>query len=119
MQRVAVAAGNTCVIGAGYVALECAGFLTGLHQGKVTVLVRSMPLRTFDQDVVKYIRDYMEHQGTRIVEGVTPHSIEKLPSGKFLVAYGDTSEEFDTVLQVSAPHCIISSKLHTSHLRLA
>ena len=26
------APGKTCVVGAGYVALECAGFLTGLHQ---------------------------------------------------------------------------------------
>ena len=36
------APGKTCVVGAGYVALECAGFLTGLNQGKVTVLVRSV-----------------------------------------------------------------------------
>ncbi len=41
--------GKTCVLGAGYVALECAGFLTGLHQGDVTVLVRSVPLRGFDR----------------------------------------------------------------------
>ena len=41
--------GKTCVIGAGYVALECAGFINGLKQGGVTVLVRSMPLRGFDR----------------------------------------------------------------------
>ena len=41
--------GKTCVIGAGYVALECAGFITGMRQGEVTVLVRSMPLRGFDR----------------------------------------------------------------------
>ena len=28
--------GKTCVVGAGYVALECAGFLNGLHQGEVS-----------------------------------------------------------------------------------
>ena len=51
--------GKTCVIGAGYVALECAGFLTALQQGEVTVLVRSTPLRSFDKDVVNYVQDYM------------------------------------------------------------
>ena len=34
---------------AGYVALECAGFINGLKQGDVTVLVRSVPLRGFDR----------------------------------------------------------------------
>jgi len=52
--------GRTCVIGAGYVALECAGFLTALNQGEVTVLVRSTPLRSFDKDVVNYVQDYMQ-----------------------------------------------------------
>ena len=28
----ATAPGRTCVVGAGYVALECAGFINGLHQ---------------------------------------------------------------------------------------
>ena len=41
--------GKTCVVGAGYVALECAGFINGLKQGDVTVLVRSVPLRGFDR----------------------------------------------------------------------
>lgn len=44
--------GKTCVVGAGYVALECAGFINGLGQGDVTVLVRSIPLRGFDRFVV-------------------------------------------------------------------
>lgn len=91
--------GKTCVVGAGYVALECAGFLAGLENGDVTVLVRSKPLRTFDQDCVKYIVDYMTHQGVKIVEGVLPKSIEKLPNGRLLVKYGESDQdEFDTVL---------------------
>jgi thioredoxin reductase (NADPH) len=92
--------GKTCVVGAGYVALECAGFLTGLHQGEVTVLVRSMLLRGFDRDLVKVIQSYMVASGTRIIEGVLPKSIVKLPSGKLAVTYGpdDIVEEFDTVL---------------------
>lgn len=92
------APGKTCVVGAGYVALECAGFINGLHQGEVVVLVRSMPLRGFDRDCVAYIQKFMEDSGVRIVQGVLPKSIEKLPSGKLLVSYGDVQEEFDTVL---------------------
>lgn len=91
--------GKTCVVGAGYVALECAGFITGLKSGEVTVLVRSMMLRGFDRQIVDKVRDVMLHNGTRIIEGVTPQSIEKLPSGKLLVTYSNgTSDEFDTVL---------------------
>lgn len=91
--------GKTCVVGAGYVALECGGFISGLKQGEVVVLVRSKPLRTFDRDTVNYVVDFMTQiNHIRIVEGVLPKSIEKLPSGRLLVHYGDTSEEFDTVL---------------------
>ena len=39
--------GKTLVIGAGYVALECGGFLTGVGLD-VTVAVRSILLRGFD-----------------------------------------------------------------------
>jgi hypothetical protein len=40
--------GKTCVIGAGYVALECAGFIKGLGSD-VTIAVRSILLRGFDR----------------------------------------------------------------------
>lgn len=93
-------------MGAGYVALECAGFLTGLKNGDVTVLVRSMPLRGFDRDVVDKITDYMKEQGTKIVLGVTPQSIEKVPNTdptkekeQLKVTYSNgESDVFDTVL---------------------
>jgi pyruvate/2-oxoglutarate dehydrogenase complex dihydrolipoamide dehydrogenase (E3) component len=56
-------------------------------------------LRTFDKDIVEKVRAYMELAGTRILTGVTPKSIQKLPSGKLLVTYSTgVSEEFDTVL---------------------
>ena len=42
-----------------YVALECAGFITGLKQGEVVVLVRSMLLRGFDRDVVERVEAAM------------------------------------------------------------
>lgn len=91
--------GDTCVIGAGYVALECAGFITGLKSGSATVLVRSMMLRGFDREIVDKVKNVMEHNGTKIIEGVTPASIEKLPTGKLLVTYSNgDSREYDTVL---------------------
>lgn len=91
--------GKTCVVGAGYVALECAGFLTGLKGGDVTVLVRSMMLRGFDREMVSAIKTVMEHAGTKIIEGVLPASIEKLSSGRLLVKMNDgQQDEFDTVL---------------------
>ena len=38
-------------------------------------------------------------QGTRIMKGVLPSAIEKLPSGKLLVHFSTGgAEEFDTVL---------------------
>ena len=44
----ATSLGKTLVVGASYVALECAGFLAGLGFD-VTVMVRSIFLRGFDQ----------------------------------------------------------------------
>lgn len=48
------APGKTLVVGASYVALECAGFLNALGYD-TTVMVRSILLRGFDQDMAKII----------------------------------------------------------------
>jgi pyruvate/2-oxoglutarate dehydrogenase complex dihydrolipoamide dehydrogenase (E3) component len=48
------APGKTLVVGASYVALECAGFLTALGYN-TTVMVRSILLRGFDQDMANRI----------------------------------------------------------------
>ena len=42
------APGKTLIVGASYIALECAGFLAGFGYD-VTVMVRSILLRGFDQ----------------------------------------------------------------------
>uniref|UniRef100_A0A095B2S5 thioredoxin-disulfide reductase (NADPH) n=1 Tax=Schistosoma haematobium TaxID=6185 RepID=A0A095B2S5_SCHHA len=47
--------GKTLVVGASYVALECAGFLASLG-GDVTVMVRSILLRGFDQQMAEKIK---------------------------------------------------------------
>lgn len=91
------APGKTCVVGAGYVALECAGFLAGLNQGDVTVLIRSIPLRGFDRDTVDRVTKSLENVGVKMVLGATPVSIKKLTNGKLLVEYSTGAmDEFDT-----------------------
>lgn len=96
------APGKTLVIGASYVALECAGFLTGLGYD-ATVMVRSILLRGFDQQVADMIGSYMEEEGTKFIRSCVPTKIEKTAEGKLLVSYvnADTKEEssaeFDSV----------------------
>lgn len=46
--------GKTLVVGASYVALECAGFLSAFGF-ETTVMVRSILLRGFDQDMANLI----------------------------------------------------------------
>lgn len=69
--------GKTVVIGASYVALECAGFLRGLGYD-VTVLVRSILLRGFDQDIAEKIGQSMSDHGIKFIRPSIPTSIEQL-----------------------------------------
>ncbi|XP_041348419.1 thioredoxin reductase 2, mitochondrial-like [Gigantopelta aegis] len=94
--------GKTLVVGASYIALECAGFLTGLGFD-TTVMVRSIFLRNFDQQLANLLADYMENEGTRFIKQSIPISIDKLSSGQLNVTYRDSTgttheEVFDTVL---------------------
>lgn len=50
--------GKTLVVGASYVALECGGFIKGLGFD-TTIMVRSILLRGFDQDMAERIGQYM------------------------------------------------------------
>eukprot|EP00756_Hemistasia_phaeocysticola_P000819 Hpha_TRINITY_DN10587_c0_g1::TRINITY_DN10587_c0_g1_i1::g.31425::m.31425/K00384/trxB, TRR; thioredoxin reductase (NADPH) len=90
--------GEVLVVGASYIALECAGFLRGIGCD-VTVLMRSIPLRGFDQECAEKICEYMQEEGTEFIRGQTPTGVEKLPSGKLRVGLssGD-AYECDTVL---------------------
>lgn len=69
--------GKTVVIGASYVALECAGFLRGLGYD-VTVLVRSILLRGFDQEIAEKIGQNMSEHGVEFIRPSIPTSIEQL-----------------------------------------
>ncbi|KAG7263254.1 hypothetical protein CRUP_004748, partial [Coryphaenoides rupestris] len=97
------APGKTLVVGASYVALECAGFLTGVGQD-TTVMVRSIPLRGFDQQMAGLVTDYMQAYGTRFSQGCVPQRVDKLPSGLLQVTWtnpqtgGQETDCFDSVL---------------------
>ncbi|XP_056313426.1 thioredoxin reductase 2, tandem duplicate 2 isoform X2 [Danio aesculapii] len=94
---------KTLVVGASYVSLECAGFLTGIGLD-TSVMVRSIALRGFDQQMSGLVTDYMEAYGTKFYWKCTPKSVEKLPSGLLQVTWMDlnTKEEhrdtFNSVL---------------------
>ena len=64
----------------------------------MTILVRSVPLRSFDKDVVERILRVMRESIT-VVTGITPMKIEKTSSGRLRVTYSNGEEnEYDTVL---------------------
>ncbi|NXP79903.1 TRXR1 reductase, partial [Ramphastos sulfuratus] len=72
--------GKTLVVGASYVALECAGFLAGLGLD-VTVMVRSILLRGFDQDIANKIGEYMEEHGVKFIREFVPIKVEQIEEG--------------------------------------
>ena len=62
--------GKTLLVGASYIALECAGFLAALGCD-TSVMVRSILLRGFDQQMASKIGEYMERGEDD--QGVCPH----------------------------------------------
>uniref|UniRef100_A0A3Q4HCF7 Thioredoxin reductase 3 n=1 Tax=Neolamprologus brichardi TaxID=32507 RepID=A0A3Q4HCF7_NEOBR len=98
--------GKTLVIGASYVALECGGFLAGLGLD-VTVMVRSILLRGFDQDMANRAGEHMEEHGVKFLRKYVPTKIEELEAGtpgrlKVTAKSTETDEiiegEYNTVL---------------------
>ncbi|XP_050026798.1 thioredoxin reductase 1, cytoplasmic-like isoform X2 [Dermacentor andersoni] len=96
--------GKTLVVGASYVALECAGFLRGIGLD-VTVMVRSILLRGFDQDMAERIGQYMEKEDIRFIRPCVPTKLELIEEGspgKIRVTANangtEIVEEFNTVL---------------------
>ncbi|XP_075014988.1 thioredoxin reductase 3 [Calonectris borealis] len=98
--------GKTLVVGASYVALECAGFLAGLGLD-VTVMVRSILLRGFDQEMAEKVGAYMETHGVKFIRKFVPVQVEQLEEGmpgRLKVTAKSTEgpemfeEEYNTVL---------------------
>ena len=96
--------GKTLCVGASYISLECAGFLT--HLGfDTTVSMRSIPLRGFDRQCSNKIINLMKETGTKFKQYLIPSNIIKTEQNKLLVTFTnintnkiDHLEEFDTVL---------------------
>ena len=95
--------GKSLVIGAGYIALECGGFLKGLGRD-VDILVRSVPLRGFDIEMTSKVVEYMKYTGINFLQG-TPLSFDKegegVKVGMKITENGMETEKFevyDTVL---------------------
>jgi thioredoxin reductase (NADPH) len=92
------APGKTLVVGASYIALECGGFLAGFGFD-VTVMVRSILLRGFDQSIATMIGDYMEKHGIKFAREMVPSKFEKTESGQIKVFVKDQEYGvYDTVL---------------------
>uniref|UniRef100_A0A8D0GG26 Thioredoxin reductase 3 n=1 Tax=Sphenodon punctatus TaxID=8508 RepID=A0A8D0GG26_SPHPU len=72
--------GKTLIVGASYVALECAGFLAGLGLD-VTVMVRSILLRGFDQEMAERVGAHMETHGVKFIRKFVPIEIIRLEEG--------------------------------------
>ncbi|XP_063397823.1 thioredoxin reductase 1, cytoplasmic-like [Mytilus trossulus] len=100
--------GKTLMVGASYVSLECGGFLKAIGMD-VTVMVRSILLRGFDQQMADKIGDYMGLHGIDFVRPCVPTKIEQLQErqdGKpgLYKVYGkyndgtEYSDEFNTVI---------------------
>ena len=94
--------GKTLIVGASYVALECAGFLAELGF-ETSVMVRSILLRGFDQQIADMIGNYMaEHSHVRFIRPAVPSKIERSADGRLAVSFSlegvEQREEFDTVM---------------------
>lgn len=85
------------------IGLECAGFLKGLGYD-ATVMVRSVPLRGFDQQMAEIVTNEMMSKGVNFLKKCIPLSVEKKEDGKLLVSWTNVTEQcthsdmFDTVL---------------------
>jgi len=97
------APGKSLVVGASYIALECAGFLN--HLGYDTsVMVRSILLRGFDQQCANMIGDVMVREGVKFIRPAVPQKLEKTADDRINVTYlkedskETVTETYDTVL---------------------
>ncbi|XP_046391053.1 thioredoxin reductase 1, mitochondrial [Ischnura elegans] len=83
---------KTLVVGGGYVGLECAGFLSGLGFD-VTVMLRSIALRGFDQQMATLIREDMERRGIKFIDECIPTNMQKVGKGKLEVSFKSVKEK--------------------------
>jgi len=112
--------GKTLCIGASYIALECAGFLAGFGL-ETTVMVRSILLRGFDQQIAEMIGDNMTSHGVKFLRGWIPVSIVKLEDGtppRLLVKAKQTDGEGTMEVEVNTVIFAIGRDACTNELQL-
>ena len=69
--------GATLIIGGGYIAVECAGFLNGLGK-EVTMVNRSTFLRIMDEDMTFRIVDDLRAKGVNAIERTVVTGAKKI-----------------------------------------
>jgi thioredoxin/glutathione reductase (selenoprotein) len=95
--------GKILVVGASYVALECAGFLNGIGCD-TTVMVREYVLRGFDGECADKIAINLARHGTKILQPFNVKAVKKLDNGKLEVSYSHSlsgevaSDTFDNIM---------------------
>uniref|UniRef100_A0AAY5ELW3 Thioredoxin reductase 2, tandem duplicate 2 n=1 Tax=Electrophorus electricus TaxID=8005 RepID=A0AAY5ELW3_ELEEL len=75
---------------------RCAGLLAGIGLD-ASVMVRSVALRGFDQQMAQLVTGHMEARGTRFHWGCVPTSVEKLPSGLLQVKWTEVRSDLERV----------------------
>ncbi|KAG7160028.1 Thioredoxin reductase 1- cytoplasmic-like [Homarus americanus] len=119
--------GKTLLVGASYIALECAGFLAGLGYD-TTVMVRSILLRGFDQQIAENIGAFMEKNGVKFIRGAVPTSVEEVEEGtpgKLKVTAKTTdgeeiTDEYNTVVvAIGRDPCTADISLHDINVEMA
>lgn len=68
------------------IGLECGGFLQSLGF-EATIMVRSVALRGFDQQMANLVVDEMKEKNIKFLFKCIPVSVTKLPSGRLLVKW--------------------------------
>jgi len=123
--------GKTLCVGASYIALETAGFLAGTGID-TTVMVRSILLRGFDNQLAEMVGEHMTEHGVRFLRGWVPTEvklIEEAKDGKaprLLVRAKESSgdqeweEEFNTVVfAIGRDPCTADLKLENAGVEIS
>lgn len=116
--------GKTLVVGAGYIGVECAGFLNAFGYD-TTVMVRSVVLREFDQQMAELVSGAATERGVKFLLGSKPKSVEKTEDDRYLVKHTNNdgtegSDVYDTVLFAIGRKALTDElKLEAAGIKLA
>ncbi|XP_011060402.1 PREDICTED: thioredoxin reductase 2, mitochondrial isoform X1 [Acromyrmex echinatior] len=96
------APGKTLIIGAGYIGLECAGFLNGLGYD-TTIIIRSLVLRGFDRQMAIHVAEEMQQRGVKFNYEAKLKKVSKQEDGRLLADWIDKDGQihqdvYDTIL---------------------